>query len=121
MDIRPIRTDDDHIAALKEIEALWGAELGTPEGDRLDVLATLVVAYEEKRYPVPPADPIGVLLFSMEQNGRKQKDLAELLGSRSRASEILARKRELTLEQIRKLHREWHIPAGALIGDLEHA
>ena len=121
MDIRPIRDDAAHEAAVRRIEALWGAPEGSPEGDELDVLATLVDAYERKRWPSDNRDPIGVLRFMMEQNGRSQADLAHLLGSRSRASEILNGKRELTLDQIRLLARDWRIPAAALIGELEPA
>jgi HTH-type transcriptional regulator/antitoxin HigA len=118
MDIRPIRTDEDHKAALVEIDRLWGASVGSPEGDRLDVLATLVERYEETRWVARSASPLSVLRFMMEQNNRSQSDLAHLLHSRSRASEILNGKRELTLENIRLLAREWHIPAGALLGEL---
>jgi len=121
MDIQPIRTDADHQAALREISALMEAEPNTPEGDRLDILATMVERYEQKRWPIPKATPLEVLRFMMEQNDRTQADLSRLLGSRSRASEILNGKRELTLEQIRLLAREWHIPAGALVGELETA
>lgn len=121
MDIRPIRTDEDHEAALREISRLWGAPVGSPEGDRLDVLITLVDAYESERWPIPKSTPLEVLKFMMEQNDRTQADLGKLLGSRSRASEILNGKRELTLDQIRLLAREWKIPAAALIGELEPA
>jgi HTH-type transcriptional regulator / antitoxin HigA len=121
MEIRPIRTDDDHKAALVEIDRLWGAPAGSPEGDRLDVLATLVERYEDTRWPIPAASPVEVLKFVMEQNGRSQTDLANLLGSRPRASEILNGRRDLTLDNIRLLAREWHIPAGALVGELEPA
>ena len=115
MDIRPIRNDEDHAAALAEIERLWGAPLDTPEGDRLDVLATLVEAYEEKRWPIAAADPIDLIEFAISDMGRTQAELGRLLGSRSRASEILKRKRPLTLSMVAKLHEEWHIPAEALI------
>jgi HTH-type transcriptional regulator/antitoxin HigA len=115
IDVRPIRTPEDHKAALRRIEALWGAEPGTVEGDTLDVLVDLVEHYEDRHFPIPEADPIDVLRFSMEQNGRTQADLAALLGSRSRASEILAGKRRLTTSMIAKLEAEWHIPAGALL------
>jgi len=121
MEIRPIHNDDDHRAALLEIDRLWGAADGSPEGDRLDVLAALVEHYEDGRWPLPRTTPLGVLKFMMEQNGRSQTDLAHLLGSRSRASEILNNRRELTLDNIRLLAREWHIPAGALVGELEPA
>ena len=115
MDIRPIRTDADHESALREIEALWGTETGTPKGDRLDVLLTLVDAYEDRRWPIPAADPVEAIQNSMEMEGRSQADLARLLGSPSRASEVLRRKRPLTLPMIWALHREWRIPAYALV------
>jgi HTH-type transcriptional regulator/antitoxin HigA len=121
MEIRPIRTDEDHEAALREIDRLWNAEPGTDDGDRAEILVALVQKYEERMYPVPRATPVEILRFMMEQNDRSQSDLAELLGSRSRASEILSGKRELTLDQIRKLHREWHIPASALVGEMAAA
>lgn len=115
MDIRPIHNDDDHAAALAEIERLWGAKPGTPDGDRLDVFAALVSAYEERRWPIEASDPIDVLSFCIEEGGRSQSELALLLGSPSRASEILHRKRPLTLPMIWKLHSEWGIPAELLI------
>ena len=115
MDIRPIRTDADHKAALAEIERLFSAEPGTPDGDRLDVLATLVERYEETRWPVPQGDPVEVIRFMMEQRGVGQSDLARLFGSASRASEVLNRKRALTMEMVWKLNREWHIPAELLV------
>ena len=121
MDIRAIHNDDDLTAALRRIDELWGAEEGTPADDELDVLSYLVERYERKHYLIPKATPLEVLKFMMEQNDRRQSDLARLLGSRSRASEILNGKRELTLDQIRLLARDWHIPAGALIGELEAA
>jgi len=115
MDIRPIRNDEDHAAAVREIAALWGAAPGTAEGERLDVLATLVDAYEDRRWPLPDADPIEAIRQSMEMEGRTQADLAELLGSAPRASEILRRKRALTLPMIWALHTAWRIPAEALV------
>lgn len=121
MEIRPIRTDADHEAALREIDRLWGSAPGTDDGDRLDVLVTLVEHYEETRWPIPRSTPLEVLKFMMEQNDRSQTDLANLLRSRSRASEILSGKRELSLDQIRLLAREWRIPAASLIGELETA
>lgn len=119
MDIRPIRNDEDHTAALRRIDALWKAPEGTPEGDELDVLATLVERYEQTRWPIEPSTPLEMLKFNMEQNGRTQTDLAALLGSRSRASEILNGKRGLTLDQIRLLATRWSIPAALLIGELQ--
>src|SRR4051812_21526781 len=116
MDVRPIKTDEDHRAALDEIEALWGAEDGTPEGDRLDVLATLVEAYEEKRWPVEELDPIEAIEAAMAHEGRGRGDLAGLIGQ-SRATEILHRKRALTLPMIRKIAAAWHVPERVLVKD----
>lgn len=121
MNIKPIHNDEDHAAALLRIEAIWGAPEGSPEGDELDVLATLVERYEERRWPMQRATPLEMLRFCMEQNEYTQSDLAKLLGSRSRASEILSGKRDLTLDQIRLLARRWHIPVSLLVGELEEA
>ena len=118
MEIRPIRTDEDHRAALAEIEALWGAPEGTEEGDKLDVLVTLVEMYEAKRWPIEidgSFDPIDVLNFAVEELGHTQAELAELLGSRSRASEVLSRRRALTVEMIHKISEAWKIPAELLV------
>jgi len=115
MDITPIRTDADHEAALREIEMLWGAAEGTPEGDRLDVLATLVEAYEDKRWPIADLDPVAAIEAAMAHEGRTRADLAALLGSKSRASEILRRKRALTLPMIRTIAGEWHVPERLLV------
>ena len=115
MEVRVIRNDDDLTSAFAEIEALWGAEPGTEASDKLDALVALTTAYEDKHYPIPKAAPVEVLKFVMEQSGRSQADLGRLLGSRSRASEILNGRRSLTLDHIRLLAREWRIPAGALI------
>ena len=115
MDIRPIRSDEDHAEALAEIERLWGAEPGTPEGDRLDVLATLVEAYEERRWPIDTPDPIQLIQFAITDMGRSQAELAQLLGSRSRASEVLSRKRPLTVEMIHKITQAWGLPADVLV------
>jgi HTH-type transcriptional regulator / antitoxin HigA len=113
--IKPIRNDDDHNDALVRIEALWGANIGTPESDELDVLATLVDTYERSRWPSSDLDPIEALTIIMEQQGRSQSDLATLLGSRSRASEILHRKRALTTDMIFLISRGWQIPADLLV------
>ncbi|ABD89766.1 helix-turn-helix domain-containing protein [Rhodopseudomonas palustris] len=116
MDIRPIRNDDDHAAALTEIEKLWGAPTGTDDGDKLDVLATLVEKYEESRWPaVDIADPIDLLHYAISDLGHTQAELADLLGSRSRASEILGRQRALTVEMIRTISEAWKIPAELLV------
>ena len=118
MEIRPIRTDEDHRAAPAEIETLWGAPEGTEEGDKLDVLVTLVEMYEAKRWPIEideSFDPIDVLNFAVEEFGHTQAELAELLGSRSRASEILSRRRALTVEMIHRISEAWKIPAELLV------
>uniref|UniRef100_E6VCT3 Transcriptional regulator, XRE family n=1 Tax=Rhodopseudomonas palustris (strain DX-1) TaxID=652103 RepID=E6VCT3_RHOPX len=118
MDIRPIRTDEDHRAALAAIEASWGAPEGSDEGDRLDVLLALVELYEAKRWPIAIAedqDPVDVLQYAIDELGHTQTELAELLGSRSRASEVLSRRRALTVEMIRKIAEAWKIPADLLV------
>jgi len=114
MDIRPIKTDADHGAALKEIEALWGADEGTQEGDRLDVLATLVEAYEERRWPIEELDPIEAIEAAMAHEGHSRGDLARVIGQ-SRATEILQRKRPLTLPMIRKIAAAWRVPERVLV------
>ncbi|HLQ91081.1 MAG TPA: helix-turn-helix domain-containing protein [Xanthobacteraceae bacterium] len=118
MEIRPIRTDKDHRDALAEIDKCWGAPEGTDEGDRLDVLLALVEIYEVKRWPINTAknfDPIDVLNYAIEELGQSQAELAELLGSRSRASEILSRRRALTVDMIHKISNAWKIPADLLV------
>ena len=117
MDIRPIRSDEDHKAALAEIERLWGAAPGTDSRDKLDILVTLVEKYEENRWPMaePDWDPVDVLQYAIDEMGHSQAELAELLRSRSRASEILSRNRTLTLEMIRSISDAWKIPAALLI------
>jgi HTH-type transcriptional regulator/antitoxin HigA len=115
MDIRPIRSDSDHAEALREIERLWGAEPGTAAGDKLDVLATLVEAYENNRWPTDPVTPVDILRTAIRDDGRTQAELAEVLGSRSRASEILAGKRSLNLEAARKISAAWKIPIQLLV------
>ncbi|WP_371425275.1 type II toxin-antitoxin system HigA family antitoxin [Tardiphaga sp.] len=122
MDIRPIRNDDDHMAALREIERLWGAATGTDDGDKLDVLATLVEKYEETRWPsVDAADPVDLLTYAIDELGHTQAELAELLGSRSRASELLNRRRPLTVEMIYKISEAWKIPADLLVRPIRSA
>jgi HTH-type transcriptional regulator/antitoxin HigA len=106
MQLKPIRTETDYEAALAEIERLMEAELDTTEGDRLDILATLVEAYEAAHHPIEPPDPIAALEYFMEQRGITRSDLVPLLGSRSRVSEILNRRRRLTIEMAWRLHRE---------------
>lgn len=114
MHIRPIRTDEDHEAALREIETLWGAEEGTDAGDRLDVLATLVETYESRRWPIELLDPVRAIEAAMEMNGHTRAELAALIGQ-SRATEILARNRALTLPMIRKIAGAWHVPEKVLV------
>lgn len=115
MEIRPIRNDQDHERALREIERLWGAEAGTPDGDKIDVLATLVEAYEDMRWPVEEVDPIDAIKAHMNANGLTQKELGIVLRSSPRASEVLNRKRALTVEMIHRLFSEWRLPAEMLI------
>ena len=126
MDIQPIRTDEDRRAALAEIEACWGAPEGTDEGDKLEILVALVELYEVKRWPIETGqnfDPIDVLHYAIDELGHSQGELAKLLGSRSRASEILSRRRALTVEMIHKIGEAWKIPADLLVRPykLEHA
>lgn len=115
MNIKPVRTAEDHRAALKEIESLMMAEMNTPEGDRLDILATLVEAYEAKHFPMDVADPIDAIKFTMERKGLTPKDLEPMIGRLNRVYEILNGKRPLTLPMIRRLHETLGIPAEALI------
>ena len=118
MEIRPIRTDKDHKAALAEIEACWGAPEGSEAGDRLDVLLALVEIYEAKRWPTDLSkrfDPIDVLNYAIDELGHTQAELAELLKSRSRASEILSRRRTFTVDMIHKISEAWKIPADLLV------
>jgi HTH-type transcriptional regulator/antitoxin HigA len=116
MEIHPIKNDDDHAAAIREIERLWGAAAGTEEGDKLDILATLVEKYEDSRWPnVDVSDPIDLLNYAIDELGHSQAELAELLGSRSRASELLNRRRPLTVEMIHKISQTWKIPAELLV------
>jgi HTH-type transcriptional regulator/antitoxin HigA len=114
-EVRPIRTKQDHEAALKEVERLWGAKAGTPEGDRLDVLATLIDAYETEHYPIDPPDPVEAIRFRMEQQGLTRRDLEEIIGSRTRIAEVLSRKRGLSIAMIRRLHERLGISAEVLI------
>jgi HTH-type transcriptional regulator/antitoxin HigA len=120
MRIHPIRTDADHEAALREIEALWGAEEGSEKGDRLDILTTLVETYERQRWPIDALDPVEAIEAAMTMNGYGRADLANLIGG-PRATEILARKRALTLPMIRKIAREWHVPERILVREYKLA
>ena len=115
MTIKPIKTEADHAAALREIERLWGADEGTTSGDRLDVLTTLVEAYEQAHFPIDPPDPIEAIKFRLEQQGTDQKALIGVIGGRSRVHEVLRRDRPLSLAMIRRLNKSLHIPAEVLI------
>jgi len=117
--IKPVRNDHDHEEAIAEIERLWDAVPGTPEHDRLEVLGMLVADYEEERWPIDAPDPVEAIKFRMEQSGYTQSDLARVIGSRPRASEVLARKRRLTMEMVWKLSRQWKIPAETLVKPYE--
>jgi HTH-type transcriptional regulator/antitoxin HigA len=115
MKVKPIRTDADHEAALKEIERLWGAAEGTPDGDRLEVLVTLVDAYEQGRYPIDIPGPIQAIQFRLEQEGKDVRALVGVIGSRSRVYEVMRGQRPLSLNMIRALHERFGIPAEVLI------
>jgi HTH-type transcriptional regulator/antitoxin HigA len=113
--LKPIRTEADYEAALVVIERLWGARAGTPQGDRLDILATLVDAYENEHYSMDPPDAIEAIKFRMEQQGLNRKDLADILGSRTRVAEVLNRRRGLSINMIRRLHEKLGISVEVLI------
>lgn len=115
MDIHPIRNNADDDAALAEIERLFNARANTPHGDRLDVLTTLVEAYESRHHPIAPPDPIEAILYRLEARGLTRRDLEPMLGSRARVSEILGRRRPLTLAMIRRLTEGLGLPADVLI------
>ena len=114
-EIKPIRNKHDYEAALAEVERLWGAKAGTPEGDRLDVLATLIDSYEAEHYPMDPPDPIEAIKFRMEQQELTRKDMEEIIGTRTRIAEVLSRKRGLSIAMIRRLHQRLGISAEVLI------
>ncbi len=114
-EVKPIRTKRDYEAALKEIERLWGAKSGTRDGNRLDVIATLIDAYEAEHYPIDPPDPIEAIKFRMEQQGLTRRDLEEIIGTRTRIAEVLNRKRGLSVGMIRRLHERLGISAEVLI------
>lgn len=114
-ELKPIRSTADYETALAEVERLWGAEAGTPKGDRLDVLATLIDAYEATRFPFDRPDPIDAIKFRMEQMGLTRKDLEPLIGSRARVAEVLNRRRSLSIDMIRRLNDRLGIPAEILI------
>ena len=115
MEIKPIKTEKDYNQALKRLEVIFDAKAGSPEGDELEVLGILIDQFENDHFPIDLPDPIEAIKFRMEQLGYNQTDLADIVGLKSRASEILNRKRKLTLEMIRKLHESLHIPTEVLI------
>ena len=121
MDIRPIRTDQDHDDALREIERLWGSPLGTPEGDKLSVLTTLVGAYEDEHFPVEPSSPLDMLRYAVGDMGHTQAELAEVLGSRSLASEMLSGRRRISLGAAQKISAAWSIPIQLLVAPYDTA
>lgn len=114
-DVKPIRSEKDYEAAMAEVESLWGSKNGTPKGDRLDVLATLIEFWEAANYPMDQPDPIEAIKFRMEQQGLTRKDLEGIIGTRARIAEVLDRKRGLSIAMIRRLNAELHIPAEILI------
>ncbi len=114
-EVRPIRTKRDYEVALKEVERLWGSKTGTRDGDRLDVLATLIDAYEAEHYPMDPPDPIEAIKFRMEQQRLTRRDLEEIIGTRTRIAEVMNRRRGLSIAMIRRLHERLGISADVLI------
>ncbi|ENM5730742.1 DNA-binding protein [Vibrio mimicus] len=119
MQIKPIKTAEDNRAALARIEQLWDAEPNTPEGDELEVLATLVEAFEEANYPIDAPDPIEAIKFRMEQQGLEDKDLVPFLGQRSRVTEVMSRQRRLSISMIRKLNAGLRIPLDSLVKEYQ--
>ena len=115
MNIKPIRNDDDLAAALGRMEQMWGAEANTPEGDELEVLALLIEKYEDEHHPMPPSDPIEAIKFRMDQQGLTPRNLEAYIGPSGRVSEVLNRKRPLSLRMIKRLHEGLHIPYESLL------
>ena len=112
--IRPIRTKADHRWALKEVDRLWNANPGTPDGDRVEILVTLIEAYEDEHFPIEAPDPISAIEFMLEQKGLSRRDLEPAIGSRGRVSEVMTRKRPLTLPMVRALNKLLGIPTEVL-------
>lgn len=115
MEIKPIKSEEDYQLAIKRIEELWGAKKDTPTGDELDLLVTIVESYETKHFPIAPPDPIDAIKFRMEQMGLSRKDMIKFIGSQSKVSEILNRKRKLTLKMAKSLYKGLNIPAEILL------
>lgn len=115
MNIKPIRTKKDYEQALVRLEESFDAKKGTTDGDELEILSLLIEKYESEKFPIDLPDPVEAIKFRMEQMGMTQTDLANIVGQKSRASEILNRKRKLSLEMIRQLNQQWHIPTEVLV------
>src|SRR5665811_442461 len=115
MNIKPVRNDQDLLAAFRRLECIFQAEAGTPEADEMEILVTLIEAYEHKHYPIGPADPVEAIKFRMEQQGLTPKDLELYIGSSGRVSEVLNRKRRLSLQMVKRLHDGLHIPYESLL------
>lgn len=115
MNIKPIRNDDDLRAAFKRLELVFQAKEGTPQADEMEILVTLIEAYEQKHYPIGPADPVAAIKFRMEQKGLTPKDMELYLGSSGRVSEVLNGKRGLSLRMVKRLHEGLHIPYESLL------
>jgi len=110
MNIKPIRTPEDLAAALARVNQLWGAEVGSPQGDELEILALLIEKYEDEHFPMPPSDPVEAIKFRMDQLGLTARDLEPFIGSSGRVSEVLNHKRKLSLAMIKRLHEGLRIP-----------
>ncbi len=119
MNIKPIRTEQDYKLALKRVESLMDAEFGTEDFDELEVLTTLIESYEAKHFTIDTPDPIEAIKFRMEQEGLRQKDLVEIFGNKVRVSEVLNKKRRLTLDMIRNINHDLHIPLESLLNRYE--
>ena len=115
MNIKPIKTQQDYDEAMARLETLFDARKGSIEGDELEILTILIDKYEQENFPIELPDPVEAIKFRMEQLGLTQTDLAQVVGQKSRASEILNRKRKLSLDMIRQLHNNWHIPTEVLV------
>ena len=115
MNLRPIKTEQDYHFSIQRIEELWGAKKDTPEGDEMDLLVTLVESYEMRHYPIAPPDPVDAIKFRMEQMGLTKADMVKYLGGQNRVSEILNRKRNLTLRMVKSLYKGLKIPAEILL------
>jgi HTH-type transcriptional regulator/antitoxin HigA len=115
MDIKPIKTEQDYFQVLERLDVIFDSKIGSPEGDELEVLGILIDQYEKEHFPIELPDPIEAIKFRMEQSGYNQRDLAGIIGLKSRASEILNKKRKLSLDMIRRLSSGWNIPTDVLI------